>query len=138
MSTSNGPRATRSATSCGSCSWGSARSPPPPAKCCAAPNPTPPDDPGCTSDDPFNGAAARSGRPPTAGKVTRRYVPPTQARLAKARTWDDTNYVLAKSRQAVAGEALGHAITGYQAALTYSLRRKQFGRSLARFQLIQD
>ena len=60
------------------------------------------------------------------------------ARLAKARTWDDANYVLAKSRQTVAWEAGGHAIAAYEAALTYALRRQQFGRVLARFQLIQD
>jgi glutaryl-CoA dehydrogenase len=63
---------------------------------------------------------------------------PAGARLAKANTWDDTNFVLAKSRQTVAWEALGHAIAAYEAALTYSLRREQFGRPLARFQLIQD
>jgi len=63
---------------------------------------------------------------------------PADARLAKARTWDDANYVLAKSRQTVAWEALGHAIAAYEAALTYALRRQQFGRPLARFQLIQD
>ena len=62
---------------------------------------------------------------------------PADARLAKARTWDDANYVLAKSRQTVAWEALGHAIAAYEAALTYALRRQQFG-PLARFQLIQD
>ena len=62
---------------------------------------------------------------------------PAGARLRKARTWDDTNYVLAKSRQTVAWEALGHAVAAYEAALTYSLRREQFGRPLARFQLIQ-
>ena len=60
------------------------------------------------------------------------------ARLAKARTWDDANYVLAKSRQTVAWEAVGHAIAAYEAALTYAVRRQQFGRVLARFQLIQD
>ena len=63
---------------------------------------------------------------------------PADARLAKARTWDDANYVLAKSRQTVAWEALGHAVAAYEAALTYALRRQQFGRPLARFQLIQD
>ncbi|MET0863068.1 MAG: acyl-CoA dehydrogenase family protein [Nakamurella sp.] len=63
---------------------------------------------------------------------------PIGARLAKANSWDDTNVVLAKSRQTVAWEALGHAIAAYEAALTYSLRREQFGRPLARFQLIQD
>jgi len=63
---------------------------------------------------------------------------PAGARLVKANSWDDTNLVLAKSRQTVAWEALGHAIAAYEAALTYSLRREQFGRPLARFQLIQD
>ena len=48
------------------------------------------------------------------------------ARLAKARTWDDTNYVLAKSRQTVAWEALGHAVAAYEAAVTYSLRRRSY------------
>ncbi len=60
------------------------------------------------------------------------------ARLAHARNWDDTGRVLAKSRQTVAWEALGHAVAAYEAALTYALRRTQFGRPLARFQLVQD
>src|SRR6478609_5310011 len=63
---------------------------------------------------------------------------PADARLVNARTWDDTNRVLAKSRQTVAWEALGHAIAAYEAAVSYSLRREQFGRPLARFQLVQD
>jgi glutaryl-CoA dehydrogenase len=63
---------------------------------------------------------------------------PADARLVKARTWDDTNRVLAKSRQTVAWEALGHAIAAYEAAVSYSLRREQFGRPIARFQLVQD
>ncbi|MGE3287734.1 MAG: acyl-CoA dehydrogenase family protein [Pseudonocardia sp.] len=63
---------------------------------------------------------------------------PADARLALARTWDDTGRVLAKSRQTVAWEALGHAIAAYDAAVTYALRREQFGRPLARFQLVQD
>jgi len=60
------------------------------------------------------------------------------SRLAGARTFDDTNTVLAKSRQTVAWEALGHAVAAYEAAVTYALRREQFGRPLARFQLVQD
>jgi glutaryl-CoA dehydrogenase len=60
------------------------------------------------------------------------------ARLAHARTWDDAGRVLAKSRQTVAWEALGHAVAAYEGALTYALRREQFGRPLARFQLVQD
>ena len=46
--------------------------------------------------------------------------------------------MLAKSRQTVAWEALGHAVAAYEAAVTYALRREQFGRPLARFQLVQD
>jgi glutaryl-CoA dehydrogenase len=60
------------------------------------------------------------------------------ARLTGARTFEDTNTVLAKSRQTVAWEALGHAVAAYEAAVTYALRREQFGRPLARFQLVQD
>lgn len=60
------------------------------------------------------------------------------ARLALARNWDDTGRVLAKSRQTVAWEALGHAVAAYEGAVTYALRREQFGRPLARFQLVQD
>ena len=60
------------------------------------------------------------------------------ARLAGARNWNDANTVLAKSRQTVAWEALGHAVAAYEAAVTYALRREQFGRPLARFQLVQD
>lgn len=63
---------------------------------------------------------------------------PADARLVNARSWDDTNRVLAKSRQTVAWEGLGHAIAAYEAAVTYSLRREQFGRPIARFQLVQD
>jgi glutaryl-CoA dehydrogenase len=60
------------------------------------------------------------------------------ARLAQSRTWDDATRVLAKSRQTVAWEGLGHAVAAYEAAVTYALRREQFGRPLARFQLVQD
>lgn len=63
---------------------------------------------------------------------------PAEARLAGARSFADTNRVLARSRQGVAWEATGHAIAAYEAALTYALHRQQFGRPLARFQLVQD
>ena len=63
---------------------------------------------------------------------------PAVARLAGAHTFEDTNTVLAKSRQTVAWEALGHAVAAYEGAVTYALRREQFGRPLARFQLVQD
>jgi glutaryl-CoA dehydrogenase len=63
---------------------------------------------------------------------------PLDARLEQARTFADTNRVLAKSRQSVAWEAVGHAVAAYEGALTYALHRHQFGRPLARFQLVQD
>jgi glutaryl-CoA dehydrogenase len=63
---------------------------------------------------------------------------PAEARLAEARTFADTNRVLARSRQTVAWEALGHAVASYEAALGYALEREQFGRAIAGFQLVQD
>lgn len=63
---------------------------------------------------------------------------PAENRLALSRSFADTNTVLAKSRQTVAWEALGHAVGAYDAAVTYALRREQFGKPLARFQLVQD
>lgn len=63
---------------------------------------------------------------------------PVDNRLAQARTFADTNRVLMRSRQTVAWEALGHAVGAYEGALTYALRREQFGRPLAKNQLIQD
>ena len=63
---------------------------------------------------------------------------PADNRLAQARTFEDTNRVLMRARQGVAWEALGHAVAAYEGALTYALRREQFGRPLARLQLVQD
>lgn len=63
---------------------------------------------------------------------------PVDNRLADSRSFSDTNKVLAKSRQGVAWEALGHAVAAYEAALTYAMRREQFGRPIAKFQLVQD
>lgn len=60
------------------------------------------------------------------------------ARLAGANSFSDTNKVLARSRQGVAWEAVGHAIAAYEAAVTYALRREQFGQPIASFQLVQD
>jgi glutaryl-CoA dehydrogenase len=59
-------------------------------------------------------------------------------RLAESRSFADTNRCLTKSRQTIAWEGLGHAVAAYECALTYALRREQFGRPIARFQLVQD
>ncbi|MDP9396648.1 MAG: acyl-CoA dehydrogenase family protein [Actinomycetota bacterium] len=63
---------------------------------------------------------------------------PADNRLAESRTFADTNRCLTKSRQTIAWEGLGHAIAAYEAALVYARRREQFGRPIARFQLVQD
>ena len=46
--------------------------------------------------------------------------------------------MLASTRASCAWSALGHAVAGYDAALTYAKRRHQFGKPLVSFQLIQD
>lgn len=63
---------------------------------------------------------------------------PADNRLVEARTFADTSRFLAHSRQGVAWEALGHAEAAYSYSLEYALERKQFGRPIAGFQLIQD
>ena len=63
---------------------------------------------------------------------------PADNRLAEARTFADTGRVLTHSRQGVAWEALGHALAAYEAAVAYAGERRQFGRPIASFQLVQD
>jgi glutaryl-CoA dehydrogenase len=59
------------------------------------------------------------------------------ALLPSARSFADTARVLAGTRGACAWMALGHAVAGYDAALTYASRREQFGRTLSTFQIVQ-
>lgn len=63
---------------------------------------------------------------------------PADNRLVEARTFSDTARVLTKSRQNVAWEAIGHAVAAYEAAVGYVMQRHQFGKPLARFQLVQN
>jgi glutaryl-CoA dehydrogenase len=63
---------------------------------------------------------------------------PESARLQGANTFLDTAGVLTQSRIAVAWEAVGCARGAYQVALRYAKEREQFGRPIARFQLVQD
>jgi glutaryl-CoA dehydrogenase len=63
---------------------------------------------------------------------------PETARLQKANTFMDTAGVLTQSRIAVAWEAVGCARGAYEIALRYAGERQQFGRPIARFQLVQD
>ncbi len=63
---------------------------------------------------------------------------PADAQLPGGQTFKDTGRVLASTRGAVAWGALGHATAAYEVALAYCRQREQFGRPLARFQLVQD
>jgi glutaryl-CoA dehydrogenase len=63
---------------------------------------------------------------------------PESARLQNANTFMDTAGVLTLSRVAVAWEAAGCARGAYEVALRYAGEREQFGRPIAKFQLVQD
>ncbi len=63
---------------------------------------------------------------------------PAESHLPGARSFKDTAEVLTGTRVTCAWAALGHAVAGYDAALTYAQRRVQFGRPLVAFQIVQD
>src|SRR3954452_20332288 len=63
---------------------------------------------------------------------------PETHRLQEANTFMDTANVLAHSRSAVPWEAAGCARGAYEVALRYATERQQFGRPIAKFQLVQD
>ena len=46
--------------------------------------------------------------------------------------------MLKATRASCAWSALGHAVAGYDAALNYAMQRTQFGKPLARFQIVQE
>jgi glutaryl-CoA dehydrogenase len=58
--------------------------------------------------------------------------------LPGARSFKDAGRVLAATRSAVAWGALGHAVAAYEAALSYTRQRTQFGKPLVSYQLVQD
>ncbi len=62
---------------------------------------------------------------------------PAENQLPGGRSFKDAGAVLATTRGSCAWMALGHAVAGYEAALTYAGRRMQFGKRLVDFQLIQ-
>jgi glutaryl-CoA dehydrogenase len=62
---------------------------------------------------------------------------PDSSRLPQANTFKDAGRVLITTRTTCAWGALGHAVAAYDTALTYSKQRKQFGRPLCSFQLVQ-
>jgi glutaryl-CoA dehydrogenase len=63
---------------------------------------------------------------------------PLDNRLARAKTFKDTGKVLTATRYSVAWEAIGHAIAAYEYALAYTKERRQFGKPLVAYQLVQD
>jgi len=63
---------------------------------------------------------------------------PESSRLSGANGFPDVAGVLVGTRSACAWMALGLAVAGFDVALTYAKRRKQFGQPLASFQIIQE
>jgi len=63
---------------------------------------------------------------------------PLENKLPGAKSFKDAGRVLVETRSSCAWMALGHAVAGYDAALTYAKRRHQFGRPLCSFQIVQD
>ncbi|WP_432708481.1 acyl-CoA dehydrogenase family protein [Pedobacter sp.] len=59
-------------------------------------------------------------------------------RLQEANSFKDTAKVLQMTRAGVAWQAVGCARGAYESALAYTQTRKQFGRPIASFQLIQN
>ncbi|MBO3663597.1 acyl-CoA dehydrogenase family protein [Microbacterium stercoris] len=63
---------------------------------------------------------------------------PEHAVLPGTHSFKDTSTVLFATRSGVAWSALGHATACYEAALAYSTQRTQFGKPLAKFQMVQE
>jgi glutaryl-CoA dehydrogenase len=63
---------------------------------------------------------------------------PAENQLPEARSFKDAGRVLTATRSSIAWAALGHAVAAYDAALTYTRQRTQFGRPLCSFQIVQD
>jgi glutaryl-CoA dehydrogenase len=63
---------------------------------------------------------------------------PAENRLPGANSFKDCARVLTGTRSSCAWMALGHAVSGFDAALTYAKRRLQFGKPLTSFQIIQQ
>ncbi|TDN87526.1 acyl-CoA dehydrogenase family protein [Microbacterium sp. BK668] len=63
---------------------------------------------------------------------------PLEAVLPGSRSFKDASTVLYSTRSGVAWSALGHATACYEAALSYSQQRVQFGKPLAKFQMVQE
>ncbi|HWS31833.1 MAG TPA: acyl-CoA dehydrogenase family protein [Actinoplanes sp.] len=63
---------------------------------------------------------------------------PEADRLQEAHSFKDTSRVLRQTRAGVAWQSVGVMLAAYEIALAYAGERKQFGRPIAKFQLVQD
>jgi glutaryl-CoA dehydrogenase len=63
---------------------------------------------------------------------------PATNRLPHANSFRDTARVLTSTRLTCAWAGLGHAVAAYDAALSYARQRKQFGKPLVSFQIVQE
>jgi glutaryl-CoA dehydrogenase len=63
---------------------------------------------------------------------------PEADRLQNANSFQDTAKILRQTRSGVAWEAVGVMLAAYEIALRYAGEREQFGRPIAKFQLVQD
>ena len=63
---------------------------------------------------------------------------PESSRMPNAKSFEDCADVLATTRSDCAWMALGHAVAGFDAALSYAKNRHQFGKPLVSFQIIQQ
>jgi glutaryl-CoA dehydrogenase len=62
---------------------------------------------------------------------------PLDNKLAGAHSFRDASRVLTATRGGAAWEALGHAMASYEIAVSYAKTRRQFGRPIGSFQLVQ-
>jgi glutaryl-CoA dehydrogenase len=63
---------------------------------------------------------------------------PEENRLPGAKSFKDAGAVLAGTRNTVAWGALGHAVAAFDVAMSYCQQRKQFGKPLVSFQIVQE
>lgn len=63
---------------------------------------------------------------------------PDDRRLSNCNSFADVAKVLMGTRNMVAWASTGHAVAAYEIALTYAQRRTQFGKPIARTQLVQS
>lgn len=63
---------------------------------------------------------------------------PEADRLQHADSFADTAHILRRTRSGVAWQAVGVMLAAYRIARDYAVQREQFGRPIAKFQLVQD